>query len=142
MTEAETSLPGGLGAGVPIESSRTLILRLGLAVREAIRLETGIACELKWPNDLLIAGKKCAGILLQRRSGALIAGIGVNVNQTGFPGELAAMATSLRLAAGREHSRERLLARILEAVDKRLASALIQPAGKGIRYAAGPGCGQ
>jgi len=129
-----------LGAGVPLESTQAFTLRLGLAVREAVYLETGVACELKWPNDLLAGGRKCAGILLQRGSGALIAGIGVNVNQTDFPGPLAATATSLRLATGREHSRERLLVRILEALDKRLVAAPAQRAKKGIQYAAGPGC--
>ncbi len=129
-----------LGSGVPIESSQALILRLGLAVREAVHLETGVACELKWPNDLLIGGRKCAGILLQRRSGALVAGIGVNVNQREFPGPLAATATSLLLATGRRHSRERLLVRILEALDKRLAQVPARPLKKGIEHAARSGC--
>ena len=49
---------------------------------------------------------KCAGILVQLHDGVLIAGIGINVNHTSFPAELADRATSLRLATGREHDRE------------------------------------
>src|SRR5579863_5985369 len=50
-------------------------LALGLAVQEAILKTTGIACDLRWPNDLLIGSKKCAGILTQLEGSAIIAGI-------------------------------------------------------------------
>lgn len=99
-------------AGLPV-----LTLALGLAAAEAITRAAGTACDLRWPNDVLVAGKKCAGILVQLLEGAVVAGIGINVNQTRFPAELEPVATSLRLATGREQSREALLIELLAAVD-------------------------
>jgi BirA family transcriptional regulator, biotin operon repressor / biotin---[acetyl-CoA-carboxylase] ligase len=71
---------------------------------------------LKWPNDLLVGGRKAAGMLAEARSeghrlGWVLLGMGVNVGQRAgdFPAELAARATSLRLAAGREVDRVALL---------------------------------
>jgi BirA family biotin operon repressor/biotin-[acetyl-CoA-carboxylase] ligase len=95
-----------------------LTLALGLAVRDAIQAAAGVTCDLRWPNDVLIDEKKCAGILVNFESGAHIAGIGINVNHASFPPELAELATSLRIATGRAHSRELLLAALLEAVDR------------------------
>jgi BirA family biotin operon repressor/biotin-[acetyl-CoA-carboxylase] ligase len=94
-------------------------MALGLAVREAILDATGVVCDLRWPNDLLIGDRKCAGILTQLEGAALIAGIGINVNQSKFPVDIAPIATSLRIAAaGEPFSREKLLIRLLPAVDE------------------------
>jgi len=90
---------------------------LGLAVREAILNATGLVCDLRWPNDVLIGPKKCAGILTILESSAIIAGIGINVNHSSFPAELSAIATSLRLESGRVQSRERLLIELLASID-------------------------
>ena len=95
-------------------------LALGLATAEAITDVTGVACDLRWPNDVLINGKKCAGILVQLVDGVLIIGIGINVNHSAFPPELAEIATSLRIATGREHSREKLLNKLIKAIDEHL----------------------
>jgi BirA family biotin operon repressor/biotin-[acetyl-CoA-carboxylase] ligase len=92
-------------------------LALGLAVREAILSGAGLACDLRWPNDVLIGSKKCAGILTQLESSAIIAGIGINVNHSSFPAQLAGIATSLRIASGRVQSRERLLLELTASVD-------------------------
>jgi BirA family biotin operon repressor/biotin-[acetyl-CoA-carboxylase] ligase len=92
-------------------------LALGLAVRESILKATDLACDLRWPNDLLIGSKKCAGILTVLESSAIIAGIGINVNHSSFPEELSSIATSLRIASGRVESRERLLLELLRSVD-------------------------
>ncbi len=92
-------------------------LALGLAVTEAIQQAANLTCDLRWPNDVLIAHKKCAGILTQLEGTAVIAGIGINVNHTTFPAELADQATSLRIASGREQSRERILTAMLPAID-------------------------
>jgi BirA family biotin operon repressor/biotin-[acetyl-CoA-carboxylase] ligase len=97
-----------------------LTLALGLAAAEAITAVAGVACDLRWPNDILLGGKKCGGVLVQVYQAAAVAGIGINVNQTAFPEELAPAATSLRLETGREHSREDLLAELLRAVDRHL----------------------
>jgi BirA family transcriptional regulator, biotin operon repressor / biotin---[acetyl-CoA-carboxylase] ligase len=93
-------------------------LALGLATREAILDATAIITDLRWPNDLLIADRKCAGILTQMEGRAVVAGIGINVNQTKLPADIATIATSLRLAAGHPHSREQLLIRLLPAIDE------------------------
>src|SRR5580704_15648964 len=93
-------------------------LALGLAVREAILSGADLACDLRWPNDVLIGSMKCAGILTQLESSAIIAGIGINVNHSMFPAELTNSATSLRIAGGREHSREQLLVHLLATVDQ------------------------
>lgn len=60
-------------------------LALGLAVTEAILKATDLACDLRWPNDVLIQSKKCAGILTRLEGSAIIAGIGMNVNHSRFP---------------------------------------------------------
>jgi BirA family transcriptional regulator, biotin operon repressor / biotin---[acetyl-CoA-carboxylase] ligase len=93
-------------------------LALGLAVTEAILKATDLACDLRWPNDVLVQSKKCAGILTQLEGSAIIAGIGVNVNHASFPVELSNIATSLRIASGRVHSREKLLMELLPAIDR------------------------
>ncbi len=100
------------------DAAPLLTLALGLAAAEAIARATDIECDLRWPNDVMLEGKKVAGILVHLLDGTAVAGIGMNVNHTGFPAELAPEATSLRLASGREHAREDLLAELLPAVDR------------------------
>jgi BirA family biotin operon repressor/biotin-[acetyl-CoA-carboxylase] ligase len=92
-------------------------LALGLAVVEAVQKATDVACDLRWPNDILIGNKKCCGILTQLEAPAVIAGIGINVNHPSFPDEIADLATSLRIASGRTHSREHIIAELLPAID-------------------------
>jgi BirA family transcriptional regulator, biotin operon repressor / biotin---[acetyl-CoA-carboxylase] ligase len=92
-------------------------LALGLAVSGAILKATGLACDLRWPNDVLIQSKKCAGILTQLEGSAIIAGIGINVNHSQFPVELGGIATSLRLVSCHVHSREALLLELLPSID-------------------------
>jgi BirA family transcriptional regulator, biotin operon repressor / biotin---[acetyl-CoA-carboxylase] ligase len=113
------SEPGaGIYCSIVLQPVAALTLALGLATAEAIAQTTGVACDIRWPNDLMLAGKKCAGILVQLVDGAAIAGIGINVNHTQFPPELSALATSLRLQSGREISREDLLIALLPAIDR------------------------
>lgn len=102
---------------LPADDTAVLTLALGLATAEAIARTADLACDLRWPNDVLLEEKKCAGILVQSARGAFIAGIGINVNHTAFPEDLASSATSLRLVSGREHSRPLLLKNLLVAVD-------------------------
>lgn len=95
-----------------------LTLLAGLSVRAAVEAHSGVSPDLKWPNDLLLGGRKFCGILTEMHAEPgvirfVIIGIGLNVNQLKFPDELAAIATSLRAATGREHSRLELLMRLL-----------------------------
>ena len=85
---------------------------------EAIEEATQLACDLRWPNDVLIDGKKVAGILPQLVDACVIAGIGINVNNIVFPDTLRTPATSLLLAGGgRRQSREMLLVQVLASID-------------------------
>ncbi|HEU0122011.1 MAG TPA: biotin--[acetyl-CoA-carboxylase] ligase [Bryobacteraceae bacterium] len=93
-------------------------LALGLAVQEAIAQVCNVQADLRWPNDLLIGSRKIVGILAQLDGDRVLAGIGVNVNHASLPPDLAAIATSLRLVTGREHSREELLCAIAAGVDR------------------------
>ena len=89
-------------------------MALGLAVQKSVDDFADVSCDLRWPNDVLLNDRKLAGILVQStETDALIAGIGLNVNQTAFPEELRAIATSLRIETGREHSKDALLDRVV-----------------------------
>jgi BirA family transcriptional regulator, biotin operon repressor / biotin---[acetyl-CoA-carboxylase] ligase len=114
-SEAGSGLYLSLVLRIPINPLITMAL--GLATMDAIQKTTGITCDLRWPNDVLIEDRKVAGILTHVEGNAVIAGIGVNVNHTAFPPELAAQATSLRIASGHRQSREALLVELLPAVD-------------------------
>ena len=103
---------------VRADSLPVLTLALGLAAADAIAEVTGLTCDLRWPNDVMLAGRKVAGILVQLLDAAAIAGIGVNVNHAAFPAEIAADATSLRIVSNRAHSREQLLIALLVAADR------------------------
>src|SRR6202030_697402 len=95
-----------------------LTMMAGLSAHTAIQAQTGLDVDLKWPNDLMIGGKKVGGILTEMHAEPgqvrfLIVGIGLNVNQEKFPAELAASATSLRVESGHAESRLELLVRLL-----------------------------
>jgi BirA family biotin operon repressor/biotin-[acetyl-CoA-carboxylase] ligase len=92
-----------------------LSLVAGDAVARALHAETGIDATLRHPNDVVVAGRKLAGILAEAMSGRVVLGIGVNVNQTAaeLPAEAAKPPTSLRVELGRALDRGPLLAAIL-----------------------------
>jgi BirA family biotin operon repressor/biotin-[acetyl-CoA-carboxylase] ligase len=104
--------------------SEVLVLSLaaGLAVRAAIQqVDSRVAADLKWPNDVLIDGKKVCGILTEMNAEAtrvryIVIGIGINANQASFPEEL--HATSLRLITGSAWSRVEMLAALLKSLDR------------------------
>jgi BirA family biotin operon repressor/biotin-[acetyl-CoA-carboxylase] ligase len=92
-----------------------LSLVAGGAVAEAIADISGLEPEIKFPNDVLIAGRKVAGILAESSEGRVVVGIGVNANQddTELPADAQTEPTSLRLELGRRVDRAELLAAIL-----------------------------
>jgi BirA family biotin operon repressor/biotin-[acetyl-CoA-carboxylase] ligase len=92
-----------------------LSLVAGGAVAEAIAEVTGIEPTIKFPNDVLIAGRKVAGILAESSEGRVVLGIGVNANQTKeqLPADAQTEPTSLRLELGEPVNRVQLLAAIL-----------------------------
>lgn len=101
-----------------------LALAAGLAVRAAIaQIDPQVNADLKWPNDVLIDGKKVCGILTEMNAEAtrvryIVVGIGINVNQPSFPKQLEAEATSLKIATGREWSRVDLAAALLKSLNR------------------------
>jgi BirA family biotin operon repressor/biotin-[acetyl-CoA-carboxylase] ligase len=110
----------------------TLSLTTAVAAAEALRRVTGVEARLKWPNDLLVSGRKIAGILLESRMAGRVAaggstpsasgivtivGVGINLGQREFPPELADGATSVALETGRAPSREAVLTALLEEFD-------------------------
>jgi BirA family biotin operon repressor/biotin-[acetyl-CoA-carboxylase] ligase len=119
-----------LRPGLSADSLPVLMIALGLAAADAIHRVTALDADLRWPNDVMLGGRKVAGILVQLHDDVAIAGIGINVNHAAFPEEIAGEATSLRIAAGALQSREDVLVALLQAVDsfsKMLAEGGKQP---------------
>ncbi len=113
------SEPGaGIYCSIVLNPAPVLTLAIGLAAVEAITEVTGLVCDLRWPNDLMLGGRKTAGILVQLVDGLAIAGIGINVNHAAFPPALAAEATSLRLQTGREASPTDIVIALIPAVER------------------------
>jgi BirA family biotin operon repressor/biotin-[acetyl-CoA-carboxylase] ligase len=95
-----------------------LTMMAGLSAHSAIQAQTGMRPDVKWPNDLILNGKKLGGILTEMHAEPtlvrfVIVGIGINVNQETFPSELNRVATSLRVETGKNQSRLELLTRLL-----------------------------
>ena len=111
---------------IPIAS-----LLLGLGTADAITGSTDLICDLRWPNDVLIQERKAAGILAQFVDGCILAGIGINVNQSSFPEGLRTPATSLFIESGRTQSRETILVQLLVALDH-YCSILVEHGAAGI----------
>ena len=98
-----------------------MTLICGISAAAALRRATGLNIRLKWPNDLMINGKKIAGILAETVLSprlAVVMGIGINVNTKRFPEEIAGIATSLGIEAGAAFEREELIATFLNALEQ------------------------
>ncbi len=113
-----------LRPAMPPSEALIFSLAAGLAVRAAVgEIAPQLLVDLKWPNDLLLGGKKFCGILTEMNAEAtrvryLVVGMGINVNQVRFPAELREIATSLRIETGTEWSRVELCAALLKALDR------------------------
>lgn len=94
-----------------------VMLALGLGARQAIAEVGDLVPDLRWPNDVLLREKKCAGVLAQMEGSALIAGIGINVRHREFPEDIADIATSL-YKCGATVTREDLLVELIRGVDE------------------------
>ena len=117
-----------LRPAMPPSEALLFSLAAGLAVRGAVaEIAPQLLADLKWPNDLLLGGKKFCGILTEMNAEAtrvrhLVVGIGINVNQAKFPAELRDLATSLRIETGTEWSRVELCAALLKSLDREYRS--------------------
>ena len=99
------------------DAAATLPLRVGLAVARVLDTAAPrIRTDVKWPNDIMLAGRKVGGILCEHVRGALLVGIGINLNQPPeeLPEGLVPPATSLLLHTGRPMSRARVLERLAD----------------------------
>jgi BirA family biotin operon repressor/biotin-[acetyl-CoA-carboxylase] ligase len=111
-----------LRPNLPFAQLMPLTAFAGVAVCEGIAAATGQTPRCKWPNDVLLGGKKLCGILAETvTSGGgtpdVLLGIGINVNTRRFPPELRDRATSLRLETGRDMDRETVLQAVLARLD-------------------------
>ena len=98
-------------------------IALAYAAAKAIDKVTGVNVQIKWPNDLVLSGKKICGILteMQMRDMEIeyvVVGVGINVNTTKFPEELKDTATSLHLESGRMFDREKVVESVVEHFDQ------------------------
>jgi len=94
---------------LPMSSVGRLTIAASVAIARAIHEQTGLAAEIKWPNDVFIGGRKCAGILAELRTELdaikfIVLGIGLDVNcEAGdFPPEVGGIATSLKMELARQ----------------------------------------
>lgn len=123
-----------LRPALPPSDVLALSLAAGLAVQAAIQqIDSRTEIDLKWPNDVLIRGKKVCGILTEMNAEAtrvryIVVGIGLNVNQASFPKELP--ATSLRLTTGSEWSRVELVGALLKSLDREYRQLAEDPGAK------------
>jgi BirA family transcriptional regulator, biotin operon repressor / biotin---[acetyl-CoA-carboxylase] ligase len=118
---ARTSILMSLNLRPAIEVPRLpeLSVVAGVAAAEAIALETGVQPQVRFPNDLLIGGRKVAGILAEARDERVVLGIGINVNLTEneLPTGVDTPATSLSIESGAAVDRARLLVTLLERLE-------------------------
>ena len=113
-----------LRPNLPPSEALVLSLASGLAVQGAVQeIDPHLSPDLKWPNDVLLEGRKFCGILTEMNAEAtrvrhIVVGIGINVNQARFPEDLRDTATSLRLSSGSEWSRVELTAALLKSLHR------------------------
>jgi BirA family biotin operon repressor/biotin-[acetyl-CoA-carboxylase] ligase len=105
-----------------------ITLAAGVAVCKAVEKKTNLAPLIKWPNDILLAGKKLGGILTETGNfmygepPLVVLGIGLNINSdlSGFPTALSGKITSLKIQTGRQYSRGSFLKAIINEIEKNL----------------------
>jgi BirA family biotin operon repressor/biotin-[acetyl-CoA-carboxylase] ligase len=116
---------------LPLKEALWISLATGLAAQRAIREAVGPDAgpnrdvDIRWPNDILLNGKKCGGILVETSVDGptlrfAVIGIGINLNHAQLPAGLPAIATSLRIETGQTYRREPLLIALLRALDLEL----------------------
>ena len=115
-----------LRPAIRLEAMHLLTMAAGLAMAEAVAEVAGFDPTIKWPNDLLAGDRKLAGMLTEAEVTdgevtAVVVGIGVNVQWTDFPPEIAETATACNLVVGHDVSRDALLDAFVARYDLRLA---------------------
>jgi len=123
---------------LPPRKAPLLSLLAAVAVHQTIQQLCALSPDIKWPNDLLLSGKKCAGILVEMNADLdrikyAVIGIGLNVNQRSFPSPINQTATSLFLETNRAISRIDLTARLMHSLDELYRTLLAEGAAAMIR---------
>jgi BirA family biotin operon repressor/biotin-[acetyl-CoA-carboxylase] ligase len=115
----------------PDRATSLLTLAAGVALAEAVERSTGLHADIKWPNDLLVGGRKLAGILAEAAAAegglgvaTVVLGYGVNVSPASFPADLRDRVTSLESELGRSVDRAAVFGESLAAIAERYAHLL------------------
>ena len=100
-----------------------LTLLMAIAVAEGIQEVTGLETKIKWPNDIVVNGRKICGILTEMSTeidyiNHVVIGVGINVNQDTFPDDIKATASSLKLELGKSVKRSELIAAVMKSFEK------------------------
>ena len=134
------SSPGGAGLYLSIilrpevrpAEAQVITLAAAVAVCETLSMDFGARADIKWPNDVLVGGRKICGILVESAIEGesiqyAILGIGVNLGQTEFPEEIRSTATSLLIETGKSVSPEEVMKPLFERLDFRYRQSLEDP---------------
>jgi BirA family biotin operon repressor/biotin-[acetyl-CoA-carboxylase] ligase len=134
---------------LPPSAAPVLTLMAGLAAHHAVSGVTGLPVDIRWPNDLLLNGRKVCGVLTEMsaevdRLHAVVVGIGINVNHRAMPAEIKEIASSLRMESGKPYVRANILISLLKELERcyRLlldegSAAIAQSWARASSYAAG-----
>lgn len=108
-----------------------LTIASGVAVADGIASATGLEVQLKWPNDVLVSGRKLAGMLAEGAARHVVLGVGINVMPAAYPPDVASCATSIESELGRPVDRGLVLAECLAALALRYRE-LSHEGGRGV----------
>ena len=108
---------------IPPDKASMLTLVAAISVAQGIREASGLETGIKWPNDIVIGGRKCVGILTEMSTeidfiNYVVVGIGINVSQAEFPEEIRETATSLQLESGKPQRRAAIIAACMKALEE------------------------
>ena len=110
-------------SGSSIYMAPQLTLLMAIAVAEGIQEVTGLETKIKWPNDIVVNGRKICGILTEMSTeidyiNHVVIGVGINVNQDTFSDDIKATASSLKLELGKSVKRSELIAAVMKSFEK------------------------
>lgn len=126
---------------IAVEHYHLVTMTAAVSAAEAVRALALVPVMLKWPNDLLVRGKKLGGLLAEAIPGqALVVGLGLNVRWDSFPPELAEIATACNLESEERVARSDLVVFWLQRFDRLLTGLGTEPGREAVRQAYGDFC--
>jgi BirA family biotin operon repressor/biotin-[acetyl-CoA-carboxylase] ligase len=121
------SSPGSSSSDNTARARALVTLAAGVALSEGLESACGLGADIKWPNDLIVDGRKLAGILAEAvGEDGVVLGYGINVASSAYPPELAGRVTSIERELGRPVEREGILVETLAALARRYDDLLAQ----------------